>query len=237
MVAGFKRQKKKYDFSEEKNDIVKYNPIFDYSNLELEIQDKDKLISLEKKIVNEGAKIGEIACKIGESLELAREVFKKYSTEENDPNSFVTWYFSLGLNKDQVYLFRGRYNLSLEYPNYLNNILSLSNRAIKETINKKTPKELKEKVVKGGIITGKAIVEERNILEKIRFSSVLEKEESEIIEAEIIETKEEKIIVIDKELSYLEKDIKEREKNLKKLYIQKEDFLKKKDNLQNGLYM
>jgi len=236
-VAGFKREKKTYDFSKEKNEIVKYNPIFDYSNLELEIQDKDKLISLEKKIVNEGSKIGEIACKIGESLELAREVFKKYSTEENDPNSFVTWYFSLGLNKDQVYLFRGRYNLSLEYPDYLNNIISLSNRAVKETINKKTPKELKEKVVKGEIITGKAIVEERKILDNIRISSVLEKEELEIIEAEIIENEEEKIMVIDKELSYLEKDIKEREKNLKKLYIQKEDFLKEKENLLKGEYI
>lgn len=230
MVAGFKREKKKYDFSEEKNEVVKYNPIFDYSNLELEIQDKDKLISLEKKIVNEGAKIGEIACKIGESLESARTVFKKYSTDENDPNSFVSWYFSLGLNKDQVYLFRGRYNLSLEYPNYLNNILSLSNRAVKETINKKTPKELKEKVVKGEIITGKAIVEERKNLDNIKISSALEKVESEIIEAEIVETKEEKIVSIDKELSYLEKDIKEREKNLKKLYIQKEEFLKKRES-------
>ena len=231
-MAGFRREKKTYDFSDEKNNLTEYTPVFEYSILELGEDDKNKLISLERNIMTEGKKIGEIAYKIGESLENARKVFKKYSTEENDPSSFVNWYLSLGLNKDQVYLFRGRYHLSLEYPDRLNNILSLSDRAIKEAIHSKTPNELKEKVVNGEITTGKAIAQERTILVKSQISSMLEEEDNKILEAEIVETNSEKIKKISSEITHLERDIKERESNLKKLILKKEALIKEKADLE-----
>ena len=231
-MAGFKREKKEYNFSSEKSSLTRYVSAYEYSPLELEEEDKVKLINLEQNIKTHGEKIGESAYRIGESLETARGVFKKYSTEENDPSSFVTWYSSLGLNKDQVYLFRGRYNLALNYPNHLDKIISLSDRAIKETIHSKTPDELKEKVINGEITTGKAIAQERTILVKSQISSMLEKESDEILEAEIVETNSEKIKKISEEIMYLERDIKERESNLKKLFLKKEALIEEKAALE-----
>ena len=235
-MAGFKREKKNYDFKEEvKKEIIRYNTIFDYSILDIDSDDKESLISLEKNIVTEGKKIGEIAYKIGKSLEDARLVFKKYSTEENDPQSFVNWYYTLGLNKDQAYLFRGRYRLAETYPDYINNILTLSDRAIKETIHKKTPEELKEKIVIGELTSGKAIVEQRTNLIKMHISSTARNSEIEVLEAEVIESQETIRKRLLSDLEFKKRDKREREKNLKKLDNEIKDIEKQLQDLQEDL--
>ena len=93
----------------------------------------------------------------------------------------MDWYESLGLNKDQVSIFIGRFELSIEYPNNREKIVSLSDVAIKEVLNKKTPDELKEKVISGEIVTGKQIKEERK-----NISRALEKKSLLIEEAQIV---------------------------------------------------
>lgn len=153
------RKKKTYNLEEAAPNL--YNPIYNYSSLAIDDGDKGTLISLEKDILYRGKMLGEIAYKIGDSLERAKGVFKKYSTIEGDPESFVTWYSTLGLNKDQVYLFRGRYNLGLDNPKYRDRIIALSDVAIKETINNKTPVEIKNKVLEGKLNSGSAIKKAR----------------------------------------------------------------------------
>jgi len=123
--------KKRYEESQEdeiglgqliSSDIRNLKSNFDYDSLEMEIEDKNFLIEYEKNLILQGKRIGEIACAIGETLENARNVFKRYSTEE-EPINFAAWYKAMGFNKDQVYLFRGRFKLTLERPEYKENIL------------------------------------------------------------------------------------------------------------------
>ncbi|MGL5622532.1 MAG: hypothetical protein ACRDDG_09110, partial [Cetobacterium sp.] len=94
-----------------RDDIRSLESNFDYDSLNLEIEDKNFLIEYEKNLMLQGKRIGEIACAIGETLENARSIFKRYSTED-EPVNFATWYKAMGFNKDQVYLFRGRFKLA-----------------------------------------------------------------------------------------------------------------------------
>lgn len=237
-MGKFNRAKKDYTREFEKKNIVKkYKPKYNYENLEVSHNDKKLLVSLEEKIGLEETKIGKITYEIGEALEEARKVFKKYSTEENDPSSYVSWYLSLGLNKDQAYIFRGRYRLGMRYPEQIENILGLSNRAIKEVIHKKTPIEVEKKVIKGELVTGKEIVEERKkLIEKSSTLEILSKDsqtlEGKVVDAQIVEgegykeTMEEKKKRIEKEIKNIDRDIKERERNLKKLKKEREKLAK-----------
>ena len=72
------RKKKNYDLEEDPKEL--YKPIYDYSSLVMDDSDKGILITLEKDILHRGKILGEIAYKIGEALEHAKGVFKKYST-------------------------------------------------------------------------------------------------------------------------------------------------------------
>lgn len=208
------RQKKDYSDDGEKavsimiqEKVRETETIFNYNSLDISSIDKETLISLEKDMIFQGKRLGDIGYIIGSNLEKAREIFKKYSTVEGDPESFVGWYQSMGLNKDQVYLFRGRYKLCLQQPSYRENILALSDRAVKEVITKNTPAQILEKVLKGDLKTGKDI---KRAKEEFKISSVLEIEKNE----------EENIKRKEKEILLLKKDIKERENIIKNLYAQ-----------------
>lgn len=172
-----------------RSDIRNSELNFDYDSLDIGVEDKNFLIEYEKNLMFQGKRVREIACVIGETLENARTIFKRYSTED-EPINFAMWYKAMGFNKDQVYLFRGRFKLTLKKPEYKEIILKLSDATIKEAINKKTPEDIVKKVLEGELKTAKEIKEERKkTYEKINNSKsrVLDFENTEIEDAEIVE--------------------------------------------------
>lgn len=158
-----------------KNDLFISNINFDYDKYQIVEDDKKKLINFEKEMIFQGKKLGEVAYNIGKTLVEVKDVFNKYQQEKG----FMEWYNTIGLNKDQVYIYIGRYNLGLKNPEAKDRILLLSDRTIKETINKKTPEEIKEKVIKGELSTGKEVKDAR----VKAISSTLEMQEAEIVES------------------------------------------------------
>lgn len=219
--------KKRYEESQEdeiglgqliSSDIRNLKSNFDYDSLEMEIEDKNFLIEYEKNLILQGKRIGEIACAIGETLENARNVFKRYSTEE-EPINFAAWYKAMGFNKDQVYLFRGRFKLTLERPEYKENILKLSDATIKEAINKKTPETIVKKVLEGELKTAKEVKEERKKTLEVDHlkSRALDLGNETIQDAEIIEIVEDTAIKQEINLLEIEKRILKVKKNLKNL--------------------
>lgn len=219
--------KKRYEESQEdeiglgqliSSDIRNLKSNFDYDSLEMEIEDKNFLIEYEKNLILQGKRIGEIACAIGETLENARNVFKRYSTEE-EPINFAAWYKAMGFNKDQVYLFRGRFKLTLERPEYKENILKLSDATIKEAINKKTPETIVKKVLEGELKTAKEVKEERKKTLEVDHlkSRALDLGNETIQDAEIIEIVEDITIKQEINLLEIEKRILKVKKNLKNL--------------------
>ena len=186
------------------NDIRQTEFLFDYSLLTIENEEKDKLKKHEKNLLFHRKQINKATVDMGKALTEAREVFIKSHSE-----SFVEWYEKLGFSKDQVSVAMNRYQLTIEYPNSRENIINLSDIAIKEVVNKKTPISIKEKVLSGQIVTGQQIREERknNSIAIEKFSE----EKKEIIqEAEIVSEKlpyekfEEVIRKIEKKLSDIE---------------------------------
>lgn len=158
------------------NDLKVVNIDFDYGKFDLSQNDIKTLQGLEKNLIFEGNKFKETAVNIGKMLIEAREIWSK----ENQETGFMEWYGKLGLAKDQVYLFTGRYGLTLEYPEKKEKIIKLSDRIVKEAIHKKTPLEIKEKVVSGELSTGVQVKQER---EKY-ISSMLEMERMSLTQEE-----------------------------------------------------
>ena len=144
------------------------------------------LFRSEKELLYQRKRIGEIALTLGETLEKAREIFAKNNLEE----TFTEWYTTLGYNKDQVYLLRGRYRLYLENPSYKDRVQSLSDVEVKEVINKATPPALVFKVLDGEVRTGKGIKEAR-----YHFAST-----GKMVTADASKTIEDRIKEIDNEI-------------------------------------
>jgi hypothetical protein len=195
---------------------------FNYDELNIDFQDKELLITFEKELSFQGKQLGNISYIVGENLYKAKQIFKKYADRnlESDPQTFVNWYTKLGLTKDQTYLFLGRYNLATSFPEYKDRIISLSDRTIKEAINKKTPDELKRKVLEGQLSTGKEIKEARALLVN-QISSMLE-----ISEAEIIETLDDKNKRIAKEIKLLRQEARELRKRANELEAKADELEK-----------
>lgn len=152
---------------------------FDYSTLSgLEESDIKSLKNCEQALLFEGKKLGTVALEIGKNLIKAREIFIK-----SHADSFVSWYEALGLSKDQVTVFTSRYKLSVEYPEQKEKILSLSDRVIRETINKKNPENIMERVLSGELKTALDIKKERenNSIMIEKFPDTEEIQEAEIV--------------------------------------------------------
>lgn len=152
---------------------------FDYSSLSgLEESDIKSLKNCEQALLFEGKKLGTVALEIGKNLIKAREIFIK-----SHADSFVSWYEALGLSKDQVTVFTSRYKLSVEYPEQKEKILSLSDRVIRETINKKNPENIMERVLSGELKTALDIKKERenNSIMIEKFPDTEEIQEAEIV--------------------------------------------------------
>lgn len=156
---------------------------FDYSILQMEENDKNKLVEIEKEVKFQEKQFGRVAFDIGRVLHDAREIFIKSHSE-----SFMEWYEALGLSKDQVSNFINRYKLVLDYPENKDVIISLADKTIKETMNKKNPQGLLERVLTGQISSAAEIKRERENISN-RFEILVE----EIEEAEVVEDFEEKI--------------------------------------------
>lgn len=186
------------------NDIRQTEFLFDYSLLTIENEEKDKLKKHEKNLLFHRKQINKATVDMGKALTEAREVFIKSHSE-----SFVEWYEKLGFSKDQVSVAMNRYQLTIEYPNSRENIINLSDIAIKEVVNKKTPISIKEKVLSGQIVTGQQIREERKN-NSIAIEKFYEEKKEIIQEAEIVSEKlpyekfEEVIRQIEKKLSDIE---------------------------------
>ncbi len=192
--------------------VVKEDPItavvnsieskFDYDSLNISIEDKEDLKNYEREVLYQKGRMIESALITGEYLEKARELFNRYG-EEN--NSYMEWYQALGFSKDQVYLLRGRYRLSLEHPSHKTIIADLSGKEVKELINKKVEKEQVERVLSSGIRTAPEI--------KKAISTAAEIE-SDVMDAEIIESEKDKTL---KKLSELDAKINKLEEELREL--------------------
>ena len=191
--------------------VVKEDPItavvnsieskFDYDSLNISIEDKEDLKNYEREVLYQKGRMIESALITGEYLEKARELFNRYG-EEN--NSYMEWYQALGFSKDQVYLLRGRYRLSLEHPSHKTIIADLSGKEVKELINKKVQKEQVERVLSSGIRTAPEI--------KKAISTAAEIE-SDVMDAEIVETEKDKMLKklseIDSKINRLEEELRE----------------------------
>lgn len=193
----------------EKNDIediLKY----DYNKLEnFSDDDKNQLIIFEKSIITKKENISSLALQIGQNLEEARKLFDRYS---ENPSSYMEWYQALGFNKDQVSLLRGRYKLSLSYPQYNNLISDFSDREVKALVNKKVNVRILENILSSGIRTDKEI--------RKAISSMLEIEDAEIVE----EDKKDKLV---SRLSEVEAKIRKLEEELKELKTVKAELKEK----------
>ena len=197
----------------------KYESIFDYEKFEI-IDLKNELIESEEKIFNSSMNIGKATFEIAEEL---YKVNKKLANRGS--GTYMAWCASLGVNKDKSSVLLKKYSLYLE-------------------TNKKEIMGLPIPVVK--VLTGKKsnftqadileIVEDKKPSAKLkevekRYSQVANKKSCEIQEAEIIETIEDIIIAKEKELSFIDQDIKERKRNLKKRYTDREDLVKEIEEL------
>jgi len=163
---------------------------FDYSKLDIDNNQKQDLIELERELKHHQNRFGEVSLDIAKALTEAREIFIKSHSE-----SFMSWYESLGFSKDQVTVLTSRYKFVLDYPNEKDRILGLSDRIIRESINKKNPVNTFERVLSGELNTAMKIKSEREnnsiMIEKI--SNRHDIEEAEIIEEKIPHSKVEKI--------------------------------------------
>jgi hypothetical protein len=191
--------------------VVKEDPItavvnsieskFDYDSLNISIEDKEDLKNYEREVLYQKGRMIESALITGEYLEKARELFNRYG-EEN--NSYMEWYQALGFSKDQVYLLRGRYRLSLEHPSHKTIIADLSGKEVKELINKKVEKEQVERVLSSGIRTAPEIKKAISTAAEIG---------SDVMDAEIVETEKDKMLKklseIDSKINRLEEELRE----------------------------
>lgn len=186
----------------EKNDI-KDILRYDYNKLEsFSEEDKNQLIIFEKSIITKKENITNLALQIGQSLEEARGLFDRYS---ENPQSYIEWYTALGFNKDQVSLLRGRYKLSLSYPQYNNLISEYSDREVKALVNKKVNDKIIENILSSGIRTDKKM--------RKAISSMLEIED-DVMDAEVVESEKDKKL---KKLSEIDSKIVKLEEELREL--------------------
>ena len=185
------------------SEIRESNINFDYDLLlELSETEKQELINCEKSLLFQGKQFGNVTFEIGKSLYKAKEVLKK-----TDGDSFMKWYEALGLNKDQVSIFMGRYQLTIDYPNAKERILMLSDVAVKETLNKKTDTEVLNKVLSGEISTSQQIKLARKNISR----------DLEIDEAEILDNIDKVVFTVSMEMiDDLEKKINKIKKSINK---------------------
>lgn len=121
---------------------------FDYS--EINEDDKNFLIKTEKTILDLGENFKNITIEIGKNLFTAQQKLANYTG-----GTFMKWYQSLGLNKDNVSYFLKRYTLFLDYKDKEDYIANMPVTMVKALTHRDIPQELVAEVIENEIKTTK----------------------------------------------------------------------------------
>ena len=206
----------------------KYESIFNYEQFKM-IDLKEEFVEYEKNIIMHGKRTAESIFEISKTLYQANQ---KLANRGN--GSFTAWCENLGLSREMTSIFLKRYNLFLELNDNKEKIMMLPVRALKELTKKDSDFTVNE-VIK--VLESK---KPTKALEKVKEGKSLSNgltNSTYIIEAEIVETEEEKkqkeLEMKVERLKYLDKDIQERERNLKKLKKEREQLAKELENANN----
>ena len=106
----------------------KYNPILNYDDFELEIDQKEKMIVFEEKAVFHAQELSKNTIELSKVFSAAQKTLAACKT-----GTFVKWYEALGFKKDFVYMLLKRNDLFLELSN--EKVFQIPEKAIK-TISK-----------------------------------------------------------------------------------------------------
>lgn len=181
----------------------KYNPILNYDDFELEIDQKEKMIVFEEKAVFHAQELSKNTIELSKVFSAAQKTLAACKT-----GTFVKWYEALGFKKDFVYMLLKRNDLFLELSN--EKVFQIPEKAIK-TISK-----IKDKVdtkVILDIVNAEKPVEVAKEKESY-FSGNPKDRKNEIEDIEMLEGNFDKIKELEKKLSEYYRKIKEIEYEL-----------------------
>jgi hypothetical protein len=196
----------------------KYESTFDYEKFEINDL-KFELIESEEKIFNNSMNIGKA------TFEIAEELYNVNQKLANKGNGvYMEWCSSLGINKDRSSVLLKKYKLYLETNK--KEIMGLPIPVVKTLTSKNssfTPEDILE------IVENEKPSAKIKEIEK-RYSQVANKKHCEIQEAIIVESVDEKLKrelkLKMEDLDFIDRDIAERERNLKKIKKEREQLLK-----------
>lgn len=181
----------------------KYNPILNYDDFELEIDQKEKMIVFEERAVFHAQELSKNTIELSKVFSAAQKTLAACKT-----GTFVKWYETLGFKKDFVYMLLKRNDLFLELSN--EKVFQIPEKAIK-TISK-----IKDKVdtkVILDIVNAEKPVEVAKEKESY-FSGNPKDRKNEIDDIEMLEGNFDKIKELEKKLSEYYRKIKEIEYEL-----------------------
>ena len=181
----------------------KYNPILNYDDFELEIDQKEKMIVFEERAVFHAQELSKNTIELSKVFSAAQKTLAACKT-----GTFVKWYEALGFKKDFVYMLLKRNDLFLELSN--EKVFQIPEKAIK-TISK-----IKDKVdtkVILDIVNAEKPVEVAKEKESY-FSGNPKDRKNEIDDIEMLEGNFDKIKELEKKLSEYYRKIKEIEHEL-----------------------
>lgn len=181
----------------------KYNPILNYDDFELEIDQKEKMIVFEEKAVFHAQELSKNTIELSKVFSAAQKTLAACKT-----GTFVKWYEALGFKKDFVYMLLKRNDLFLELSN--EKVFQIPEKAIK-TISK-----IKDKVdtkVILDIVNAEKPVEVAKEKESY-FSGNPKDRKNKIEDIEMLEGNFDKIKELEKKLSEYYRKIKEIEYEL-----------------------
>lgn len=181
----------------------KYNPILNYDEFELEIDQKEKMITFEEKAVYHAQELSKNTIELSKIFSEAQKTLAASKT-----GTFVKWYEALGFKKDFVYMLLKRNDLFLELSN--ERVFQIPEKAIK-TISKIKDKVGTKEIL--DIVNSEKPVEVAK--EKELYLSGCPKDKvTEIEDIEIIESDSDKIRELEKKLAEYYRKIKDMEYEL-----------------------
>lgn len=216
LFAGAKRQNEKLRSPEvaevvENIKVVDYKSTFDFVKYEIE-DIKESLVVCEEAVVFHNAKSNEHKFKMAEALHTANN---ELASRGN--GIYVAWCDNLGITRNKSADMINAYNLYLETNN--TKALELPVRVVRG-LNKEKDKISSDQILK--VVEADKPSEtfeevKKSLLHSATFSQKKKNGETEVIEAEIIESREEKKARLLSELKFKLRDKRERENNLRKL--------------------
>lgn len=182
----------------------KYNPILNYDEFELGIDQKEKMVSFEERAVHHAQELSKNTIELSKIFSEAQKTLSAAKI-----GTFVKWYEALGFKKDFVYMLLKRNDLFLELSN--ERVFQIPEKAIK-TISKIKDKVGTKEIM--DIINSEKPVEVAK--EKESNLSGYPKDKKNVIEdIEIINDDSDKIRGIEKEISEHYRIIKDLEYKLR----------------------